>query len=66
MTDYTKMDEIPKKISDIFGIKSLTSDSFFYHCLPCLNPCALCQEANTVDRLNVNRVTIMPTNTVNA
>jgi len=55
-----------KKISATFGIESLSSENFFYHCLPCLNPCALCQEANTVDRLNFNRITIMPTNTVNA
>ena len=49
-----------KKISDTFGIQSLPSESFFYHCIPCLNKCALCQEANTVDRLNFNNITIIP------
>ena len=53
-----------KKISDTFGIKSLSSESFFYHCMPCLNPFALCQEANTVDRLNFNNMAIMPITTV--
>ena len=39
-----------KKIGDQLNIDTGGATNFLFHCVPFINPCALCQEANTVDR----------------
>jgi len=39
-----------KKIGDQLNIDTGDVSNFLFHCVPFINPCALCQEANTVDR----------------
>jgi len=54
-----------QKLADKLNIRTSRIKGFLYHCLPFINPCALCQEANTLDRLNIINNTIMPITTVN-
>jgi hypothetical protein len=53
------------KIATKFNIRTSRIKGFLYHCLPFFNPCALCQEANTLDRLNIINYTVMPITAIN-
>ena len=53
-----------QKISEKFNIQANRTNGFIFHCLPCINPCALCQEATTVNRLKFTNMAIMPINSV--
>ena len=44
------------RISDNYNIKTSFFKNFLLHCIPFINPCALCQEANTIDRINEKNI----------
>lgn len=49
-----------KKIAEKFNLQSDSFTNFVYHCIPFINPCALCQEANTIEQILYNNEVIMP------
>ena len=54
-----------QKIAEKYAIHMNTfKKGFFLHCIPFINQCTLCQEANTVNTFNFNRIAIMPTRPV--